>query len=301
MHTLLKSSFCLLSFALLTACVPSQNVKSLESQVYSQQQTIQSLNQQISNVQPAQADAWLQMQSLRQEIASLRGIIDNLELALRPLGGTQALGQKLVQHDKALRTLESQFGLDFKLDEGIVIPMNTGINSQSFTPDQMGQTGQIGQIGQINQSSSAQKLAPSYVNPSSANKSQANLATKDTAQALYDTGITAYNERRYQQAVNAFSDFISTYPKHSSISNAYYWQGDAYYQLKNYAQAALAYEEVISAFPNSTKAPSAYLKQAMSFANLQKPDAAKERYNQLISAYPKAPEATRAKQLIKEL
>ncbi len=290
MNNFMKSGFCLLSLSLCAACVPSQNVKSLESQVYSQQQTIQSLNQQISNVQPAQADAWLQMQSLRQEIASLRGIIDNLELALRPIGGTAALGQKVVQHENALKTIESQFGLDFKLDQIIpTSPMNPALNPAMNTNSGMGSFTQ------------SQVQAPSYVNPSATQKNQANLAQKDTAQALYDTGITAYNERRYDQAANAFSDFISTFPKHSLTSNAYYWQGEAYFQLENYAQAALAYEEVISGFPNSTRAPSAYLKQAMSFASLKKPDAAKERYNQLIAAYPKAPETVRAKQLIKEL
>ncbi len=292
MNKYIKSSCCLAMLGLFTACVPSQNVKSLESQVYSQQQTIQTLNQQISSVQPAQADAWLQLQSLRQEIASLRGIIDNLELALRPVGGTQALGQKVVQHDNALKTLESQFGLDFKLDEiTAVSPMPSALNNNINTGINLN-------TPSLNQS---QKTAPSYVSPSSANKNVQTPIQKDTAKALYDTGITAFNEKRYTQAVNAFSDFISTYPNNSLTSNAYYWQGEAYYQLKNYAQAALAYEEIISGFPNSTRAPSAYLKQAMSFAALQKPEAAKERYNQLISAYPKAPEATRAKQLVKEL
>ncbi len=290
MNTFIKLGSCLLSLSFLTACVPSQNVKSLESQVYSQQQTIQSLNQQISNVQPAQADAWLQLQSLRQEIASLRGIIDNLELALRPIGGTQVLGQKIVQHENALKTLESQFGLDFKLDQIVPTnPMNPALSSDININSGMPSLTQN------------QVQAPSYVNPASASKPQAELEQKDTAQALYDAGITAYNERRYQQSANAFSDFISTYSKHSLTSNAYYWQGEAYFQLKNYAQAALAYEEIISGFPNSTRAPSAYLKQAMSFAALDKPDAAKERYNQLIAAYPKAPETVRAKQLIKEL
>ena len=70
--------------------------------------------------------------------------------------------------------------------------------------------------------------------------------------------------------------------------------------MKNYAGAALAYENVIAGFPNSSKAPASYLKQGMSFLQLGKKAAAKQRLRELTKKFPKAPEASRAKQVIKE-
>ncbi len=277
------------SCSLLSACTVtgSQDVQRLENQVMTQQQTIQQLNSQLSGVQPAQADTWMQIQTLRQEMASMRGILDNLENALAPIGGVQGLGDKLARQERALRLAESQLGLDLNLDEPALPTMNTTMPTSSYSP------------------TSAMTPPQSTIAPSQPTSAPIQTGTQtdinDTAQLLYDAGIRAFNERRYTQAVTAFTDFINTFPQHTLISNAYYWQGEAYYQEKNYSAAALAYENVISKFPNSNRAPSAYLKQGMSFSELGKNDAAKERLNELVSKYPKAPETARAKQLISSL
>lgn len=287
MNMLRKCSIAFFHISLLSGCVAAnQDVQVLQNKLLTQEQTIQSLNSQLSSVQPAQADAWLQLQALREEIAVLRGSIENMELALRPLGGAAGIGQKLSQHDRALRLAESQLGLKLQLGQPIVAGnTSTGINplpSVGFktTPEQ----------------STKPTLTPVAPAPTPTPTTSSN-----TAQTLYDHGISSFNGRNYQKAVNAFTDFINTYPNNQLTSNSYYWQGESYYQLKNYAAAALAYEEVISNYPKSDKAPSSYLKQGMAFAALKKPEAAKERYNQLLVNYPKAPEAVRAKQLLTEL
>ena len=76
--------------------------------------------------------------------------------------------------------------------------------------------------------------------------------------------------------------------------------GECNYQMKNFAAAALAYENVIAGFPNSAKAPASYLKQGMSFLQLGKKAAAKQRLRELVKKFPKAPEASRAKQVMKQ-
>ncbi len=291
-----KFSLLLMSCTFLSACTVAGtggDVQRLENQVMTQQQTIQQLNSQLSGVQPAQADTWMQIQTLRQEMASMRGILDNLENAVNPIGGVQGLAEKLAQQDRALRLAESQLGLDLQLDEP-ALPQTNMVN--------MANTNMNSSLGANNSITPNQNIT-SPVQPSSTAAIPANTQTdvNDTAQLLYDAGIRAFNERRYPQAVTAFTDFINTFPQHTLISNAYYWQGEAYYQVKDFTAAALAYENVISKFPNSNRAPSAYLKQGMSFSELGKNDAAKERLNELISKYPKAPETTRAKQLVSTL
>ncbi len=283
----------ILASTVLSGCVAAnQDVQRLQNQVSTQQQTIQQLNSQLSGVQPAQADTWMQIQTLRQEMSSMRGILDNIEIALQPLGGTQALAEKLAQQDRALRLAEAQLGLDLQLDDPALPQTGTTnpLGGSAYTP-----TSTTTPAFPV-----VQSVTPPVTPAAKAEIPQQTVST-DTAQQLYDSGIKAFNERRYDNAVNAFTDFITTFPQNTLISNAYYWQGESYYQLKNYAAAALAYENVISQYPNSNRAPAAYLKQGMSFRELGKNDAAKERLNALISEYPKAPEATRAKQIVPTL
>ena len=75
---------------------------SLEQQV--QQQDVQ-----LRQLQPAQADAWNQIQTLRQEVNALKGQIDDLQNA----GGAKALVGRVRTHDEALRQVERSMGSSF--------------------------------------------------------------------------------------------------------------------------------------------------------------------------------------------
>ena len=245
------------------------------------------LNMQLSGVQPAQADTWSQVQSMRQEIASLRGEEDTMSHSFTQAGGAQAMADMLARHDRALRLIEPQLAMDLQLDDAAA---GLPATSPAGTPGTVlpGSTIPAATAPSTPASTTVTTPPSAPVDP----------GTVDMAQALYDSGMTAFNDRRYDQALKAFTDFTGAYPQHKLVSNAWFWQGECNYQMTNYAAAALAYEKVISGFPNSNKAPASYLKQGMSFLQLGKKDAARERLNQLIAKYPKAPEATRARQEI---
>ncbi len=288
-----KSFSLVLPVLLLSGCVMQQqqqpdNVALLQAQIQTQNQTIEDLNSQLASVQPAQADAWLQLQALRQEIALLRGNINDIELKLANYEGLENVDEEIAKHDRALRLAEAQLALELQLDEPV-----SKDDAGNILPVTSSSTALASLVSEANKEITQQ----AQPQPTPAQT----VADKETSQALYDSGIKAFNDRKYEQAVNAFTDFANIYPTNSLVSNSYFWQGESYYQLKDYASAALAYEVVISKYPKSNKAPSAYLKQGLCFKALNKPDAAKERYNQLIETYPKAPEATRAKQLLQAL
>ena len=278
----------------MAGCVSQSQLDSMQMKINQQEQQIQMLNNQLSGVQPAQADTWAQVQSLRQEMAGVRGQIDNFNNVTAPVGGLVGLAQRVGRHDQALRAIGTQFALDLNLDvptegtdpnaaanavPGMVsgVP-GTGIPGAS-TPPTM-QTVQQPQ----------EAAAPVKTDPN-----------KDTATVLYDTGIKSFNARNYKQAFNSFRDFTEVYPKHRLVSNAWFWRGECNFQQGNHPAAALDYEEVISKYPSSGKAASAYLKQGMSFISLGKKDAARLRLDELIKKFPKSPEATRARQLLKEI
>ena len=258
---------------MLTACVSSSDHKALQAQV-------SQMNRQMNTSQTSQADSWSQLIELRQEVAELRGQIDTLNNALKQVGGAEKLAETQVVHGRALHLLESQMALDLQL--GVPANASAAVENGAIPEALAG-------IPVMAPSADTAPVAPAV---------QAQPA--DMAHALYDNGMDLFNTRQYQAALKSFGDFSKAYPKHQLTSTAWFWQGECNYQMKNYAAAALAYENVIAGFPNSAKAPASYLKQGMSFLQLGKKAAAKQRLRELTKKFPKAPEASRAKQVMKQ-
>jgi tol-pal system protein YbgF len=116
---------------------------------------------------------------------------------------------------------------------------------------------------------------------------------------LYNSGTKAFSERKYQDAIKIFQDFVKAYPQNKLAGNAYFWLGESYYQLKNYNSAITAYQQIIENFTGSNKLQSAMFKQGVSMCQKGQQEAGKIRLNELISKYPNSQEADRARQFLK--
>ena len=257
--------------ALLGACAPKSDVDALQSRVRFQ-------DQQLQQMQPAQADTWAQLQAIRQELATLRGQMDDLQSA----GGARALAEKVNKHDAALRQVESSLALNFNLD-------SPGAAYTPAPPFQPAGAGQYAPPGIVASPGSADAQLQAAAAPPA--------AQKDTATALYDNGLTSFNARNYQESLRSFTDFTKTYASHKQAPNAWYYLGESNFQLNRFADAALAYDVVITKHATSPRAPGAYLKQALAFSKLGQKDAADARLKELIRKFPNSPEAARAKQI----
>lgn len=289
MKKLYRSLPLLLGGLVLTGCANGQ-IDAMQMRLNQQEQQIRLLSSQLSGVQPAQADTWAQVQSLRQEMSAVKGQIDDFNNATTAVGGLPGLAQRVNNHEAALQAIATQFGMELPVAAaagaaGVPggVPAAPGMPA---APDAGGAPAMQAQ----------QPAAPA---PQTQAAPQAQ-AQGDIAKALYDNGVQSFNARNYKQSLKSFSDFTDTYPKHKLISNAWFWRGECNYQLGNYPAAALDYEQVISKYGSSGKAPSAYLKQGMCFIKAGKKDAAKVRLQELIKKFPKSAEATRAKQLMKD-
>ncbi|UZP68504.1 tol-pal system protein YbgF [Desulfovibrio mangrovi] len=130
-------------------------------------------------------------------------------------------------------------------------------------------------------------------------KAQAEPAV--TEQQLYDAAFTAFKERRYKDALRMWEQFEKTYPKHTLVPNAIFWQGESNYQMKEYAPAILAYQKVIDKYSKSDKYRSAMLKQGIAFGKLGKKQAGRVRLEELIKKFPKTQEADRARKALAEM
>lgn len=271
---------------LMAGCVKQNEYDALQVRVQQQ-------DRQLQQLQPAQADSWAQMQSMRQELNALKGQMDDLQMA----GGARALVEKVNRHDAALRQVESSLAMDLHLndpaapvagaepvDPVAAAGMQAGMGMVSPAPA----TGAVGITPQ-------QTLSPQPTPPAAAQ-----AAPKDMATALYDAGLAAYNARKYQEAQRSFADFTKNYGSNKNISSAYFYLGECSFQRNQFADAALAYDTVITKYPSSPKAPLAYLKQGIAFSKLGQGAAAKARMQELIKKFPKSPEAARAKTFLQD-
>lgn len=296
----------------LTACVRQGDVDALQARVARQEQQQQQLNMQLSGVQPAQADTWSQVQSMRQELATMRGQIDDLNNKMDSFGksGDMAtMRDQVARHDAALRQIGSQFDIELKLGQPVGEPGASGaLAPAGHEPGHEGasrfvtapETKVTGPITVPPTQSGTMAIASQQQPQQVAVQQAAQQPAADTAAALYDTGINSFNSRNYKEALKSFTDFTDTFPNHKLTSNAWFWQGETNFQMGNYPAAALAYEQVISKFPKSVKAPSAMLKQGLCFYKTGKKDAGKIRLEEVVKKYPDSPEAKRAQQYIKD-
>ena len=286
----------LLGSLVLTGCANGQ-IDAMQMRLNQQEQQIRLLNSQLSGVQPAQADTWAQVQSLRQEMSAVKGQIDDFNNATAAAGGLPGLAQRVNNHEAALQAIATQFGME--------LPVAAVPGAPGAAPGMPDATAAA-------PVPAAPVMQPQAAAPAPQQAAPQTQAQGDIAKALYDNGVQSFNARNYKQALmwsarwslrqalKSFSDFTDTYGKHKLVSNAWFWRGECNYQLGNFPAAALDYEQVISKYGSSGKAASAYLKQGMCFIKAGKKDAAKVRLQELIKKFPKSPEATRATQLMKD-
>ncbi len=233
----------------------------------------------LRRLQPAQADNYASMQTMQQEISSLRGQLEELQRA----GGGQALSSltnKVNRHETALRLVGQALAIELPLE---------GASSGRMMQDPDVQTGYPTGVQQQSNYSGGIAPAPSGATPSSSS------TTTDMALSLYNSGVRDFNARQYPQAQRSFSDFIKNYKSHPKMHEAQYYLAECYFQSNQFSDAALAYETVISKYPKGSKTPAAYLKQGISFSKLGQAAAAKTRMQELIKNYPSSAEAARAR------
>lgn len=274
------------------------------------EQQVQQHDMMLKQLQPAQADMWNQVQTMRQELNALKGQVDDL----KNVGGARALVERVNRHDAALRQIETSMALNLNLGEALPTlpaggataaattataapaPMsgasNAAQDAANMNPYAAGAN--FGQPGQAAPAPGGSTWGQASPQPQTAPAQQ-----KDISLALYDAGLNAFNARRYDEAQRSFSDFIKNYADHSMAPDAQYYLAECYFQRNQFADAALAYDTVITKYGKSSKAPAAYLKQGISFSKINQGAAAKSRLNELIRKYPNSAEAARAKTFLK--
>lgn len=78
--------------------------------------------------------------------------------------------------------------------------------------------------------------------------------------ANYQAAFDLLKDGKYEEAVQAFSQFLTTFPTSNLADNAQYWLGEAHYVTRQYPEALRAFRTILEKYPDSRKTPDALLK-----------------------------------------
>jgi tol-pal system protein YbgF len=104
----------------------------------------------------------------------------------------------------------------------------------------------------------------------------------------YRVALGFVRQRKYGDALQALSDFITTYTNSAYLDSAFYWRGEVYYAQREYEQALKQFETVTTRFPLSVKVPDSLLKIGMCHKRLGNIKQAQDLFLRLRQQYPKS-------------
>ena len=189
------------------------------------------------------------MQSLRQEISSLRELVEQQEYELESMKQRQR--NLYLDMDRRINNAEAGGRNSVKVVAPVPPPNTTSPTataSSVVAGDNDGQAAYSGAFallkeGQYVQSIKAfEKFKSNYPNSKYADNAQ------------YWLGEASYVSRDYKRALSEFQQLISQYPESSKNPGARLKIGYVYFELKNWSAAREALQQVITLYPDTTVA-----------------------------------------------
>jgi tol-pal system protein YbgF len=299
----------LLSLSGLTGCATRTDVQAMQSDRQQDLNRIRQLEAELAEskqqlkaeieksndpLRERSADMWAEIQSLRSDIAKMRGEVDNLNIRMdRQVGEADAA---VTVQNLSKRLSEVEFAMVNEL--------------QVDLPETSRERAVAAGAAAAPQAATAPADAPEEgspaktvtVAPAAAGTDKAEPQTdSDPAKALYDKAYALYKEGNYERARSYWAEFTDTFKGHAFTPSAVFWQGQCYYMLKDYARAVILYEDVIEKYQKSSKYKAALLRSGYSWDHLGKPELAKMRFEEIVKKFPKSVEATQAKRSLDKM
>lgn len=156
-------------------------------------------------------------------------------------------------------------------------PVPSALSAQTAPAEQAAQTPQ-----QLTQKASPENVA--HVSTIASSSKQ-----------LYDNAYQLYQKRQFAQSEMAFDAFLEQYPQDVLAPNALYWKGETLYARALYPQAIFAFKEVQTRYPKHPKTADSLLKTAMSYARLGDNENASLHYLVLLEDWPQSQAAQKAR------
>jgi tol-pal system protein YbgF len=102
----------------------------------------------------------------------------------------------------------------------------------------------------------------------------------------YRNALSLVRGGKFDEALEALSSFVTSYPGHAYTDNALYWRGEVLYAKKDYAGALRQFQHVAERFPSSGKLPDSLLKIGMCHRRMGDTERARSYFRRLLRQYP---------------
>lgn len=119
--------------------------------------------------------------------------------------------------------------------------------------------------------------------------------------ANYQAAFDLLKDAKYPEAINAFKQYLTTFPNGPLADNAQYWLGEAHYVTKQYPDALRDFRTVIDKYPESRKIPDALLKIGYCNYELKNWGEARSALSQVVQRYGDTTAARLASQRLAKL
>ncbi|MDG9930801.1 MULTISPECIES: tol-pal system protein YbgF [unclassified Pseudomonas] len=199
----------------------------------------------------AQGQLFMQLQQMQDEIAQLRGLVEEQQNEI----------QRLKQE-----SLARYQDLDSRLQGGAAGAQAPAQNSPAD--------------GAIN--AAGTPAAPAQQAPAASNEP----ADPANEKLYYDAAFDLIKAKDFPKASQAFEGFLRKFPQSQYAGNAQYWLGEVNLAQNDLQGAGKAFARVAANYPNHAKVPDSLFKLADVERRLGNTDKARDILKQLIAQYP---------------
>jgi len=107
-----------------------------------------------------------------------------------------------------------------------------------------------------------------------------------SARERYRAALRALRDRRWDEALEGFTQFLGAHPEHALAEDAMYWRGEAHYAQRHYREALIDFEAVVLRAARGAKTADALLKLGLCHQRLGDQLSAERYFRQLREQYP---------------
>jgi len=174
-------------------------------------------------------------------------------------------------------------------------PAGRAATEAAATPEQNRTRGVLGTLPQreLNAATANPPAAPPASAPSAAKPAAAakpgNVLPAGSPKDQYDFAYSLLQQREYDEAQIALTEFVTKHPDTELAGNAQYWLGETHYVRGQYEEAASAFLTGYQKYKKNTKGPDNLLKLGMSLGKLGQTQQACRSLGRLGTDYPDAP------------
>lgn len=218
-----------------------------------------------ANNTQANTDLLNQITQLRQDLASLRGTVEQLQNENEQL--KQRARDQYLDLDGRIGRLESGGGGGAAAGAQPPVSAAPAAGAKAAPP-------------------AAGAPAATAEAPPAVHGDAGAMAQAGDERTAYGVAFDALKKGDYADAANLFTSFLQLYPSGVYAPNALYWLGESYYVTQNYQMAADQFRALLSRYPTHDKAPGALLKLGLAQYGLGKVNDAQTTLQQVIQQYP---------------